>query len=727
MPYSITTKDGITIQNIPDDEPADSPRLKQRVTEIRSQMNPAPSDRDKLLSNPVMRFAKGMKDPIDGAAQLLRAGVEYSPLSLLTKAATGKSVADMVDSAANAVGGEGTFLGDVAGVKGATGEQLRNDIVQSNAEYDAARKATAPATLSSLVTGQRDPGLDAMRLAGNVLSPANVLAARAAPAINVAAPVRSIAARGAVSGAAGAATQPVTGDNFAAEKAGQVALGAAGGAVLTPVLAKVGDAAARVLQNYRSRGTVNVTPEGLRLQIARQLAEDGIEADQIPQHVFQQLTDDVRSALATGRKLDPAAALRERDFTALGIPALRGQVTRNPAQWQREFNLSGVEGAGEPLQQVMQAQSRGIQGRLDQGARGAMDRFNAGELLRGELQAANRTAEQNVRAAYDAFRQSTGRELDVPLQGLAQDYASALDTFGDAIPGAVRKQFEGLGLMGGKQLKSLTIEQAENLIKTINANTDPANRVASNALGRLRASVQDAIVNAADNAPSGAGAEAAALAKEARAMAAGRFQTIESTPALKAAIDGMEPDQFVQRFVIGGKVNEIERMQQLLGPEGRGQVRAQMVAYLRDKAFGANAAGDGRAAQATFNRELQRIGRPKLVAMLGADGADEMMRIGRVLAYMKQVPEGATPNTSGTGQMVTSMLGRMRGVKGLPYVNDWIVQPISKFADRREVQQALQGAPTEAAELDPKLVQALSALFAPVPVAAGSALGYSVR
>ena len=36
MPYSITTKDGITIDNIPDDVPSDSPELKARVAAIRA-------------------------------------------------------------------------------------------------------------------------------------------------------------------------------------------------------------------------------------------------------------------------------------------------------------------------------------------------------------------------------------------------------------------------------------------------------------------------------------------------------------------------------------------------------------------------------------------------------------------------------------------------------------------------------------------------------------------
>jgi hypothetical protein len=43
MPYSITTKDGITINNIPDNVPADSPDLKARVAAIRAGQQPAES------------------------------------------------------------------------------------------------------------------------------------------------------------------------------------------------------------------------------------------------------------------------------------------------------------------------------------------------------------------------------------------------------------------------------------------------------------------------------------------------------------------------------------------------------------------------------------------------------------------------------------------------------------------------------------------------------------
>lgn len=710
------------------DEPAaPDPAAVQWDTPAPPQAAPtAPTGMQKLLSSAPMRFAKGMKDPIDGLAQLAQLSAEYSPVSMISKALGGSSVSDWANSAANAIGGEGTFLGDVVGIKGANQEQLRKDIADANVEYEAARKATAPNTLSSLVTGEKDPGFDFARLAGSLLSPANILPAKAIPAAPVASTMRQVAGRGMMAGAAGAATQPVTGENFLADKAGQVAVGAAAGGVLTPVIAKAGESAARFVDRWRnSRNAVNVTPERLRELMRAQLAADDIDPTTIPDQVFERLAGDVRTALASGKKLDPAAALRQADFDALNVPSLQGQITRNPAQWQREFNLAGVEGVGEPLQAVQAAQSRGIGNRFRQGSAGAMERFDAGDMLGNQLRQADEVAKANVRAAYKAFRDSTGKELEVPLQGLAQDYASTLRDYGAAIPGAVRGQFEELGLMGGKQLKTLNIDDAERLLKVINKHYNSPDAAVRGGLDELRASVQKAIVGAADT--NAAGAQAAGLAADARALAAGRFETLGNTPALRAATANMEPDQFVQKFVLGGKVNEIERMQALLPPEGQQQIRAQTIAYLQQKAFGANAAGDGKAAQAAFNNELQKIGRPKLVALLGEDGANEMFRIGRVLAYIKQVPEGATPNTSGTGQMLTSMLGRTKGLKGLPYVNDFLVQPLGRFADRSAVRQSLSGVPTQPAELSPEAIKAISALFAPAGVAAGVSTGQLSR
>lgn len=720
MPYDITTRDGITIRNIPDETPADAPELKQRVASIRAQLNPKPTERQELLSSAPMRLAKGGADTITGAAQLLE---RITPGSDAINRGADAAGQWLNRNVFNRIGLPGDFAGEVLGIRGMTQDQFRKDIQTSEDEYQAARTATAKVNPE---TGERDPGFDAMRLVGNVASPVSLTVGKFLPGMRAGAPIRQLATRGAVGGAAGAATQPVAGEDFGTEKLRQVAAGAVGGAALGPLVTRAGESLARLVQRWGGQRAPTVTPERIQELVRRQLESDGIDAATLPEQVFSRLSDDVRTAFQQGRQLDPAAALRALDFESLGLPYTRGQVTRNPAQWQREFNLAGVEGVGEPLQQTFQQQMQGVGARFRAGTQGLMEKFDAGDALGNQLRGADRVAQDNVRAAYEAFRQSTGRELEVPLQGLAQDYAQALREFGDVIPAAVRSRFEGLGLMGGTQRTTFSLADAEDLIKTINRHYDPAKRAEATALNDLRRSLQNAVGSAADTAATGDGAMAAQLAQEARATAAARFAQHEATPALRYAASNGAPDDLIDRFVIRGRVSDIENMMGLLPAEGQQQVRAQFMEYLRQKAFGANAAGDGKAAQESFNRELMKIGRPKIVALLGEQGADEMVRIGRVLAYMKQIPEGATPAASGTGQMLTNVLGRARGLRGLPFVNDYLVQPIGRFADRREVASALAGLPSQPAQLDPKTVADLSLLFGAAPVATGIAAGKAI-
>jgi hypothetical protein len=158
-------------------------------------------------------------------------------------------------------------------------------------------------------------------------------------------------------------------------------------------------------------------------------------------------------------------------------------------------------------------------------------------------------------------------------------------------------------------------------------------------------------------------------------------------------------------------------------------MQQQMLKYLESKAFGANAAGDGGGRQASFNQELNSIGRNKLAAILGEQQADDLFAVGRVMAYIQQQPAGSAVNNSNTGAMVASLLGKIGGtVKGAPYISDFVVKPLTAFQDRGAVQNALAAQlPKEAAQLDPQTVNALARLLGPVPQATGAALGYSVR
>ena len=150
------------------------------------------------------KLVRGMAEPIAGGAQLLT-----------------KMLPERVVNAGNELN---NWLADKTGMvaklpAGGVDEQVRTE----EAAYEAQRKAAG------------DTGMDWWRLAGNVLSPANLAMAAATPA--KLATLGQRMAAGSAAGLGSAALSPVTTDgNFAAEKGKQLLTGAAtGGAV--PLLA----------------------------------------------------------------------------------------------------------------------------------------------------------------------------------------------------------------------------------------------------------------------------------------------------------------------------------------------------------------------------------------------------------------------------------------------------------------------------------------------------------
>src|SRR6185369_5240091 len=728
--------DGTVIQNVPDGTTkADLvTKLKGNGMAVPSEWldasapPAAPTDRQNLLASVPMRLAKGMKDPIDAAAQLVQ---RVLPDRLVN--------AD--NSAANAIGGEGTFTGDVLGIKGASPDQLTADIRGSNQEYEAARKAT----------GQT--GTDLVRLAGNVVSPVNAAVGRVLPVPAIGNSIPKLALKGATAGAAGAVTQPVMTDDFWTDKAKQAGVGALTGALLTPALTKASESVARYVTDKMRNGAINKTPEAIQLELKASLAQDDIDIGQIPKIVLDKMTAEAQQALSSGREIDAPSLLRKMDFDRVGVQPLLGQVTRNPTQYARELDLRGIQGVGEPIANRLNEQQGVIASKFRQGAAGAKNPYEAGQSLVAQLQSKDKEMAGDVRAAYQAFRDSTGKELPVPLDPMKEGYAATLKDFGDTIPSAVRKQFyeilsgpkvphshgatsapetarqlayRGYEEAAAPVVRTLSIDDAERLIKTINKNYNPADQAQAKALDELRGHVQNAIIGATDT---GAGMEAATLANFARGKASERFSAIDSAPALKAAINSAEPDDFVRKYVINGKVRELNKMAELLGADGQKTMQQQMMSYLQKKAFGANAAGDGSGKQASLNDELTSIGKNKLEAILGPQQTDDLFAIGRVMAYIQQRPAGSAVNESNTGAAVANMLSKIVGkVKGSPYIHDIIVKPIASFQERGQVKNALAAQlPETAAQLDPQTVNRLARIMGPVPQSAGTALGYSVR
>ncbi len=192
----------------------------------------------KATATPITRtekLIKGMRDPIDGGAQLL---TNMLPNKLV-----------------NGVNKVNNWLADNTGMVGRLPEGgIDQQVRDSEQAYQAKRAASG------------EQGLDGYRLTGNLLSPANLAIAARAPQ------AASLAGRmgvGAAVGAASAGLAPVADGNFADEKFKQVALGGALGGALPAVAAGAG----RIISPNASRNAnLNLLKgEGVRPTVGQAL------------------------------------------------------------------------------------------------------------------------------------------------------------------------------------------------------------------------------------------------------------------------------------------------------------------------------------------------------------------------------------------------------------------------------------------------------------------------
>jgi hypothetical protein len=470
---------------------------------------------------------------------------------------------------------------------------------------------------------------------------------------------------------------------------GAGSLATAGARALAPramMEPRVTPAAAASLADSGVDQAVNELGPQARLSYAPEASMTGPVDPSNPGAMMSPTKQQVAAAIQQNPGLSPAAALRNQDFQTLGIQPTLGQITRDPTQFAQELNMRGVSGVGEPLANRFNQQNTQLQQALYGLAGNPSDTYQAGSAIKGSLKAIDNQMSQQVSDAYAAARASSGKNLDVPLTGLAQDYAQVLNDFGDKVPSGVRNNFNQLGLMGGTQQKVFSIENAENLLKVINANqsNDPATNAA---LGTLRNSVKNAILSADDKG---------GVYAPARALAAQRFALQDKIPALEAAAtDSINPDDFVRRYLIGGKTDQVGALANLLKSQDPGafnEARSQIGAQLALKGFGNNVAGDAPFKPSGYAQQMQAFGPTKLAAFYTPDELAQLNAIGRVGSYMNAFPSSAPVNTSNTASALGSLVGS--GVKKIPYVGGLI----ENAQNRALVNRALAARLSDAAQ-----------------------------
>lgn len=420
--------------------------------------------------------------------------------------------------------------------------------------------------------------------------------------------------------------------------------GAVAGGVFGAAAKPVGSLLGSALRKITPEATFTPKASLAADQGMHRLADEiGVTVDDIPADTTKWVRDQLVKAYRQGKELDPAALLRKRDFEELGIKPLRGQITREATQFAQERNLRGAMPA---IQERLTEQNRALQGIFGQPAAAALEPYQAGGILTKELGAQEKAMAGNVSKLYQEARQAAGKDLEVPLGGLANDYMTVLDQFGDKVPSGVRNQFKKFGLEGEKQTKLFTVEEADKLLKVINANVG-SDKATNNALSSLRNSVKNSVMGVAEDG--GVFAPAVKAAKQ-------RFQTLEAIPGMAAVESGSAiPEKFVQKYVIQGDVDSVKNLAKTLqGTEAFKQAKAQIAEDIRRAAFGEGITGDSAIRPEMLAKKLRELGTDKMKAFFSPDEIQRYEAAVRVANYIEKHPNAAPVNTSNT--LVASLM-----------------------------------------------------------------------
>lgn len=688
------------------------------AAEIR-RMRAAPKGGDKLeLSKPTLkeklqasipgRILQGMRDPIDAGAQLLPRGLE--------------AVTSLGGMAPNPVS---KFFGS-------QGRQVDALNRKNEQDYQNARE----------LTGQS--GFDGARLTGGILSPTNALIAAYMP-MKAGAGLLGMAGQGAKVGAVGGALQPVDNSDgdFWTNKAAQAGMGAVMGGALAPAMGKAGEALARRINPASTGAGVDVDSV-----IARALGNMGQGLDDVTSQQLAAVRKQVSDALDSGKTVDATHLLRKSDFDSLGMQGTLGQITRDPTQFAQERNLRGVAGVGEPLMQRFDAQNQRLQ-KLAEALRGnPSEPYQAGNKIIGSLQGIDDALNADIGKAYAAARDSSGRAAGVNVKQFSDAANDALDDamLGTYLPIPARKLLNDVS-SGKIPLNVNNLVQFDRILSS-------AQRKAGEGTPEHLAldKVRDAL-NSAD-IESSAGIEAKQAFDTARELARNRFHAHKDIRALGSVANGHAvPDNFVQRNVIGGNVDDVAKLAELLknpgarlkplasdtplipggalGEAGQAafqEARDQIGDKLTRAAFGENLTGDKLAAPERLAKALREIGTDKLKTFFSPEEIAQLKTMARVSAYINSTPSAAAVNTSNTAAAAMSLAGKLPGVGGMASLAHALKNAAKNHST---VNKAISGKVPVGAQpkskLTPDQVRAISRILGLAGASSGSAMGQELK
>ena len=448
---------------------------------------------------------------------------------------------------------------------------------------------------------------------------------------------------------------------------------------------KVGNAAKSAVE-YVAPGIIMPSVTNVDVIINNVLRDSGITAADIPANVLQSLRGDVATASKSG-DLSQDALRRLIDYRTVGATPLRGNLTLNPGDITREQNLSKIgANSTDPVLQSLSERSNtnnaALIERLNGIAPATGDKFSTGEVVTDALKRNDNYSKWVIDNLYGAARNTEGRSAMLDPAHFSQTANNLLDDalLGGKLPSDVRNLLNKTA-MGDMPLTVDVAEQFKTRLGALQrASNDPAERLA---LGKVREALEGTpLVN-------GQGQKAIDAFNTARKANAGWMGEVERTPALAAVRDGVEPDRFVQQFIIGnGKDASVMSVAQLKNqikdqPQAMESVRGQIVSFIKEKALNGATDEVGKIGQSSLNKAINEIGDRKLNLFFSKEEINQLKAIGRVSSYEQVQPIGSAVNNSNTsGATIGTMLdklSRMPLLGKIPLGREFVGQPMQNI------------------------------------------------
>lgn len=472
------------------------------------------------------------------------------------------------------------------------------------------------------------------------------------------------------------------------------------GGVAAPLAAQAAGRAAESGARAVSRA---MDPQKLQIEIDAKLmaalGQRGVEWSALSDAAKNALRKDAGDLIGAGKTVDPAALERLAQFRAIGATPLRGDVSmnardvtlqRNLAKSQANMGseaLAGLFGSAD-LAAIQQGNAQKVLSTLD-GLTGSAD--DAGTTARGiigAIQAKDASKQAAESALYRQARESAGRDIPLARGAFIEDVNKRLaDTNASAfLPESIGKILNRLGQEPGQPF---TVNSMDQLKRILSNETAKAQRSGDGNVVMALRSVRDALDNTAPKPMKrtfggnqlvtadvaakmqkgdAAAGEAMKAFDAARATAKERRVWQESAGFIKDALDDADPEKFVQKHIIGGRVDDLEKLsQEIKSPQLRESIRRQMIDYIMqrgnaDPALGTFASGG-------MEKGLKSIGERRLALFFSPDEIEKIKASVGVARAMQAQPVGAAVNNSNTAAMQTgqilSLLQRGSGVPGL--------------------------------------------------------------